>query len=561
MAAKSKIEVSSGRWPERAVQISLFVFVAWALAMVFLVDIPPILDYPNHLARIWLISGGANDPAVSQIYALDWSRASTNIGIDLLARYAGPLLRAVFLSKMFLFLAIVLPPVGAVIFNRYLVGSWHPFQITILFFAWCTTLIGGFLNFQIGLGLALLFAAADDWLHRFGQVFLFVWRALIFAVLLANHPIAACFFALLIGALEFSGDFQALATRRAFFDLVKRMGAIAVACAVPTIVLFLQAKSLPGGGDGDWQYLWNATFLAQANNFLSAIWSYNGRVDAVFFGVLVVGLLQLSRRGGHAHSGLLLATILLLILSVAAPQSAFATGWIATRFPIMAALVGCAMFHPGLGAADKRLLVATACLILAVFGRMAWISYNWASYQTEVAEVREVLKSVPPGSAVLQAGHYKPKGNPLSFAKRQMILGEDTYRHLAVLAVPQAKSFVPTLFTAAGKQPVVAKGRFAAIDIAEDNLVPANQLVCAGMTELALSYRPYLAHWRNSFDFVLMLNADFPDDWSGFDTPAGLVEVKSTPFAKLYRTDHNWRSDGAPEPAYCRELEAASAPL
>ena len=43
---------------------------------------PPLLDYPNHFARIWLLAGGAGAQPVSGFYAVDWSGAWTNIGID-----------------------------------------------------------------------------------------------------------------------------------------------------------------------------------------------------------------------------------------------------------------------------------------------------------------------------------------------------------------------------------------------------------------------------------------------------------------------------------------------
>jgi hypothetical protein len=51
---------------------------------VTLVHLPPLFDYPNHVARLWLLGGGAAVPPLSHIYAVEWT-ALTNIGIDLIA--------------------------------------------------------------------------------------------------------------------------------------------------------------------------------------------------------------------------------------------------------------------------------------------------------------------------------------------------------------------------------------------------------------------------------------------------------------------------------------------
>ncbi|HWE16449.1 MAG TPA: hypothetical protein VG758_04605, partial [Hyphomicrobiaceae bacterium] len=52
---------------------------------VLLAEIPPLLDYPNHLVRLWLIAGGAEIEPLSRMYAVSWTSAHTNVGIDYLA--------------------------------------------------------------------------------------------------------------------------------------------------------------------------------------------------------------------------------------------------------------------------------------------------------------------------------------------------------------------------------------------------------------------------------------------------------------------------------------------
>ena len=51
-----------------------FFVVVLLLVPLFVVDIPPILDYPNHLARLYLLGPAAADPILSQFYQAQWFR-------------------------------------------------------------------------------------------------------------------------------------------------------------------------------------------------------------------------------------------------------------------------------------------------------------------------------------------------------------------------------------------------------------------------------------------------------------------------------------------------------
>src|SRR5690349_5916928 len=48
-----------------------------------LVDVPPLLDYPNHLARAFVLTFGAGDPILSQMYAAHWA-VIPNLATDLI---------------------------------------------------------------------------------------------------------------------------------------------------------------------------------------------------------------------------------------------------------------------------------------------------------------------------------------------------------------------------------------------------------------------------------------------------------------------------------------------
>ncbi|WP_425504007.1 hypothetical protein [Rhizobium paranaense] len=522
-------------------------FVGFVAILVAAFQFPPLLDYPNHYARMWLLAGGITKPPFQQIYAIDWSRTFTNAGIDLLAYYLGPLFGISFLARILLFLAIVLPPLGAIALHRRIFGGAFYWQLAILYFAWCATLIGGFINFQIGLGMALFFATADHALQPGNRIILFLWRIAAGLFLTTMHLFSLGFYIALLCGLELSPTPEALSLRH----FVSRCGRLAIgmfACMLPALCLFAYAPVLPNSGNASLDAIWNNSPILILANLLSAIWTYAAAVDALLLIPLVLVCTNALRtRRIRLHRGLGVTLVGLLILSCVSPLHIMGTGWISWRFPIMAALVAMAMICPLPQLPRREALMLAAVLSCVVLGRTAWVGFNWWCGQADVADIRTVLAAIPKGSAILPVAH-KPKQIPIGFDHRHFAWNEDTFRHLPTLAVPFASSFVPTLFTAKGKQPLVVLQPWTDIAVPEGNLLSVSLLDCPSLENLS-TVVPYLRNWRQHFDFVLVLNADTPDRYSGDSIPAGLTILSDTPFAKLYAIDKGFISPGSSTPS------------
>lgn len=532
--------------------VVIAVFVAAVAAFVAIFKFPPILDYPNHYARLWLLAGGIDMPPFQQIYAIDWNRTFTNVGIDLLAYWLGPLIGVSLLARGLLFLAIVLPPLGAIALHRRLFGGGYYWQIAILYFAWCATLIGGFINFQIGLGMALFFATADHALQSRNRAVLFAWRLVAGLLLTAMHIFSLGFYMALVCGLEFSPTTLALKSARDFLRLCGRLTVAILACALPAICLFLLQPVLPGDGDGSLGALWNDSPLLILANMLSALWTYTLPVDALLLIPLILVCTDAVRtRRLQLHAGLMVTVIGLLILASISPRHLLSTGWISWRFPIMAALAAMVMICPLPRLPRRKALLLGIVLTAAVLGRTAWIGVNWWQGQADVADIRTVLAVVPQGSVILPMAH-KPKDMPGGIDQRHFAWKQDTFRHLPTLAVPYAHAFVPTIFTAAGKQPLTVLPPWKDIAVPEGNLFSVGLLNCPAELQVFSSIAPYLANWRRRFDFVLVVNADKHDQYGGDIVPAGLRLAADTRFAKLYAIDKTFApAADAPSPKHC----------
>lgn len=98
---------------------NIFLFLAFAFLVVPVVSVkfPPILDYPNHYVRMWLLGGGVHIFPISEMYEVDWKNASTNIGIDVLSAIFEKFFPVTVCAPIVLVAALALPPLGVACLN------------------------------------------------------------------------------------------------------------------------------------------------------------------------------------------------------------------------------------------------------------------------------------------------------------------------------------------------------------------------------------------------------------------------------------------------------------
>lgn len=528
----------------RALRLAYIVLALGTLLLpVALTHMPPLLDYPNHLARMWLLAGGADNAPLNGIYHVDWSGASTNIGIDLLAATLGRLIGLWALAPLLLGAAVLLPPLGAVLLNRAVFGGWHWWQAGFAVLAWNSTLLAGFLNFQIGLGLALLAAAADPAVvRRAGPLGTVALRMGLGAGLLVFHPFATGLYGVLLAGLAFGAGYGSHEGRAPFGQRAWRAAiASGLGVGMPVAGFLLLVPTLPGGHAPAGIYdLWRGfTPANKVATLLSAVETYDVRLDVVFV-LLLWAAARLAASGSllRYHSGLMLSALGLVALAILIPSTLGGTAFVDWRFPIMAILTATAALRPGMQSARAGQIMAVALMLLA-FARTGWIAGIWHERQADVAAVEDVLGFVPAGAAILPVDHTMtdattgPRG-------RMLVAGLPSYWHLASLAVPLRHAFVPTLFTAPGKQPLRVLPPWAEISVLEGTPAPV-QYLRAFVPSPEVSYLiGYMAHWRERFDYVLVLNAQTPDADDEASVP-GLELLADRGFARIYRV---WRDGG-----------------
>jgi hypothetical protein len=509
-------------------------------------EIPPLTDYPNHLARYWLIAGGVHDPALSPFYRIDWFNAVTNVGVDKMVAMFAPIIPAMTLGYLAVVGAALLPPLGVLALNHAVTRRFDAWQALFPLAAWSTTFLMGFVNFQIGLGLGLLFAACDPLAqpslrsalerHRMTWVTGAI-RILFGLILAADHLFGLLFYSVLLAGLGLGRE---PIVWRDWRTLVLRLRTAALAAAWCLIPLANTAthKALPGTEGAPQSFDRSIHYYVMPGKLatlFSVLASYNVFQELVL-GVAILALcvwLYRSRALTY-HAGLALACAGLVALAVLAPSRAAGASWVDRRFPIMALCCAMAALQLRKNVSHQfALAIGGASLGLASL-QSTWIGWNWRAMERDMEAVRQVLAAAPPGATILPVQHDPPLilrwHAP---AGRYMFgVGDATFRHVDALAVPLRRAFVPNLFAARGLQPLKVLGDW-------DRIVEHNGGDLASVSALTRTPRPdeasYIAGWRRRFDYVLVLNVDMPDQSGPFHPPPELTLVSATRFAQLWR--------------------------
>ena len=303
------------------------ILIALALAFpLVLTPLPPLVDYPNHLARM-LVLMSPDDPVLSRIDSIDW-HVVPNVAMDLtippLARFM-PLDVA---GRIFVALCLLLPLVGAAILHRALFRRRSYWPLCIALVAYNGLFMLGFLNYVAGIGLMLV--AAGVWVRQAdGPVAARLLVASAFALaLFLCHLMAVAFFGVVIAAIEAEQLWRA--RRRLTPSVVAgRLACLAVPFIAPAALFLFAAplaKSFAGAPDvGFLKAWWWALNGSSVNDklwgFAWPFLTYDTRLDMLALVLLVLVVLRaLVLRGLHVHAGLVLVAAASFLLYPSFPR-------------------------------------------------------------------------------------------------------------------------------------------------------------------------------------------------------------------------------------------------
>jgi hypothetical protein len=410
--------------------IALFAtLMAVSAVPLFLTELPPLLDYPNHLARMHLLPS-LTSPVLRTFYQLAWAPLP-NLGMDGVVPFLALLIPLAWAGKAFVLLTFLLLAGGAAAIYRVLFGMWSLWPCLAFLLLYSRLLLWGFMGYLFGCGLALVaFAAWIALRQRHWALRMLLGCAFVLSIYLA-HLLAFGIYAVMIAGYEIG---QVWRLRMKF----------AAALRALTIggVPFLPALALMAMNSSTGRIIF-ASPLRKIDLLFSVFDNYSRPFDVVCFVLAVLAVaLAFHRRWVRLAPDMAGPLIGLVILYLAMPTQLFTAAGADRRIPLMIflVLIGGSQWVARSALVERRFMAAAAALFAL---RLAVIAATWHQSGRLYAELMPSFDAVPRGSCIAVA-----------FDKAGISVQKAPLTHFPALAVARRDAFVTTLFAYPMQQPI-----------------------------------------------------------------------------------------------------------
>jgi hypothetical protein len=401
--------------------------------------LPPLFDYPNHLARLHLLLEGGN-----AFYAVRWGPLP-NLAQDLIVPPLTGVIPLDLASKLFLVMVFGLITGGATWLNRVATGAWRVWPLLSFLLLYNRIFLWGFVNYLFGIGVALggmaLWLALEprrSWVRVLAS-------SIVALLCYFSHIAALGFYALVILGLEARPAITELRARQ-WAVLGRRIGTVGMQFVLPA-VLFLPYWH--GAATGGVSY---ADFWRKADLVFSVFDNYDRVFDIACFALFLslLGWLIWTRRLSLVPR-LGWAICIVFTSYILMPSQMYGGSGVDHRLPIawfLLLIASSAPRFPSRRVATAVAIVAGSMLVI----RLVVIEHVWRRADEIYSADLIGIDALPRGIKLAVA--IPPDGIHLVSVPEV---------HLPVLAISRREAFVPTLFAYPGQQPIALQPSYAAL--------------------------------------------------------------------------------------------------
>lgn len=418
---------------DRRFAIGFAILLLLCCVPLLLTPLPPLLDYPNHLARMSLLPTLPAGSALQPFLSIRWAPLP-NLGMDGVVPFLAMVVPLEWAGKLFIVLTFVLIAGGTAALHRVLYGRWSSWTLLAFLLLYTRLLLWGFMGYLFGCGLAL--AAFAAWIalrDRHGLLRVVLGCAFALAIYFA-HLLAFGLYAVMVAMYEFGQIW-----------LQRKTVIIAVRDLVIGGAPFLPALALLRGNSSTGSIIY-ANPLRKFDLLFSVFDDYSRPFDVACFviAVLAVGFV-FWRRWVRLAPEMILPLLGLFVVYLAMPTQLFTAAGIERRIPMMIflVLIGGSTWQARFERRETLFLWGAAALFAA---RLAIIAVVWHNAGRLYASLMPSFDKLPRGACVAVA-----------FGKDSIQVDKAPLTHFATLAVIRREDFVTQLFHYAEQQPLVLK--------------------------------------------------------------------------------------------------------
>jgi hypothetical protein len=516
-----------------------------ALVPIFIIQVPPLVDLPNHMARVHIINHLESSPDLQKYYRTDWhllAYQSFDIVVPPLARLFGLSLAV----RVYTGLCLITLFGGAIALHRVLFGRFGLFPLAAVLFLYSFPLAWGFVSYLFSAGVALLLLAAwiaSEGRSRVLRVSAFSLGAL---MLLIFHFFTFAVYAVLIASYELGRILRdpSRDLKRGFSRLVEGGLPFVVPC-----VLVLASFKNPGP---------TITQFSSLPDLICAVLSptamYLTLPDLAFtFAVLFGFWICWRGRRLQVSPWMRLPLLAMVVTGTLMPIWLFSVWGASFRIPTLLAFLAVAAMDLRLRDRKQVSFFVSGVFALLLF-RVVLVVLTWHEHDTNYREFRTAAANIDKGSRVLAL----PLGTAGAWAAPETF----PYAQLATLSVVDRDVYFPTLFAAATPLDitVTTRGLLENVRDAQQPLEwhPTDPRFAAAKPETireveALGERGLLSgsyfspvdwsRWPEDYDYLIQFNFGAV----GNPVPALLTPVAEGSFFTIFRI-HAPQAQGSDSP-------------
>lgn len=514
------------------------------LLPVFLVEVPPLGDYPNHLARILigrdLLLTGAEHPYFNYRFTL-----VPNLLFDVVVLPLSMVLPLAVAGQVFVGFTMISWTLGAVLLARAVWGRVLLWPAVVAVFSFHIIFLAGFLNYTCGLGLAMIGAAL--WVHVRHWPW---WVRLLLgsgvgSMVYLTHLLAFALYGLLIAAFEGEWLVRGASSRlREQCVSVVIAGATAVLPLLHFTILLGPIRANAGLGEGglSWAAVGEradpaALFERLREAVVFSGTHYNLVVDIASLAALgIVFAYAFARRRVRLSPALTGAIVALGLVFLLLPKEELSgVTQVGVRFPIF--LLALAVVAINIRLNVRESLVAFVLLTLCGLARAGVVAHEWAGSGSDLREMRAAYATVEPGSRVFLIKPDAPVSeiSKVAPARHFYFWTLLALPQLQMLAIAERQGYASQFFTNPQKHLLTVKPGIAEWDYG-DGGVPFPWSFAKDILERPDIEPWFISHpiwrpgrdWPAHYDYVSVLYPGLVPD---------LAEVAPDRFSPVFRGD------------------------
>lgn len=399
---------------------------------------PALLDYPNHLARIFILNSWSQDAFLQQYYQPNWN-VLPNLAFDGLGLLLNQVLPIQLAGQVTLLVAVALLATGIVALSAALHGTARSFSLVGFLFIFSHPFTYGFINLILGFGLLLWGVAAWIKLRDRPWPVVLAWSVPFALVLFLAHLFAFGAYGVTLACIELAllrGAARPLAQ-------LQRLVTLGAAQVIVPASLFLLASPTPLGGSTT---IYTSSLLRRLRSMaLSPVRNYNDALDVATFAA-VVALLAFGfwTRRLHIAREMRLALLVLALICLVMPDTLATSGSAENRLPAALSLLVAA--SGSWRASGRREVVVGAMLLALLMVGRTWVTLGvFAQGDRFVHDLKNALVIAPKGARIASV-------TLTTLSDHRM---RPEWEHSICYEVIEKSALVPTIFAFPTQQPLL----------------------------------------------------------------------------------------------------------